>query len=281
MGAEALAVLYGLFSAISWGTGDFSGGIATRRSHVITVIILSQIVGIALLVVLALLFGEMVPRWRSLLIGATAGVVGAIGLAALYKGLATGRMGLVAPVAAVTTAAIPLLYSLVVEGWPTALQASGFGSALLAIWLLSRPEQGKAVDWSELGLAVFAGLSFGLFLTLINLVSEVAILWPLVSARVASISILLALSLATSHRLNKPDGKLLQLIALAGFFDAAGNGFFALATRLGRLDVSAVLASLYPAATVLLAWLILKEKLERRHWLGLLMALLALILISS
>ena len=277
--SEALAVVYGLASAASWGTGDFSGGVATKRSNVYSVIIVSQLVGGALLLALAFLLAEAIPSPDNLLLGGLAGISGALGLVALYTGLARGRMGIVAPITAVVTAFFPVIVGIINEGFPSTWQLLGFGIALIAVWFLSRGGSDAAIQARELSLPVAAGLGFGLFFIFIDRVSDNAILWPLVAARIASISMLFVF--VTTRRQGKvPARNQLLIIALAGIFDTGGNAFFALATRLGRLDISAVLSSLYPAATVLLAWFILKERLVLQQWLGVVAALVALVLIA-
>ncbi len=125
-----------------------------------------------------------------------------------------------------------------------------------------------------------AGLGFGLFFILIDQVSSSPILWPLVAAKIASIGIMLVFVL-TRQKVEVPAINQIPVIALVGIFDACATGFFALATRLGRLDISAVLSSLYPVATILLAWIILKERLTRKQWAGIIVALLALVLVAS
>jgi drug/metabolite transporter (DMT)-like permease len=280
MGSEFLAIVYGLASAASWGSGDFSGGLASRRGSVYSVVIISQLIGVVFLVTLALSLVESIPSADNLILGGIAGVSGAIGLVALYLGLASGRMGVVAPVTAVVAAAIPVLFSLLTKGLPATSQLVGFGMALMAVWLLSSGGDGGAIRARELGLVLTAGFGFGLFFILIDGVSQSAVFWPLVAARIASVSFLIILT-TIRRGWERPARTQLSLIALAGIFDTGGNAFFALATRMGRLDIAAVLSSLYPAATVLLAWLILKERLMLQQWLGVAAALAALIFIAG
>lgn len=278
---EILAITYGISSAVTWGAGDFSGGFATKRNHVFTVILLSQMVGALLLVILALLFAEGMPHMKYLLFGALAGIFGAFGLVALYRGLAVGRMGIVAPISAVVTAFIPMVFAFFNEGLPPKMQILGFFIALLAVWFLSSSVGGVKTRLNELLLPVAAGAGFGLFFIFIDRVSDEAILWPLVAARLGSLCLVSTFFLIRRRQMEIPARGQFLFIALAGIFDTGGNAFFALATRLGRLDTSAVLSSLYPAATVMLAWLILKERLSHKQWFGVVAALLALALIAS
>ena len=279
MNPETLAFTYGLSSAVAWGAGDFTGGFATKRSNVFSVITVSQFVGGIFLVLLALGFGEKIPDFSRFLLGGLAGLSGVLGLVALYTGLARGRMGIVAPLSAVVTAVFPVIVGMSAEGLPGRAQIMGFFMALVAIWFLSYSFSGPRVRPGELYLPVLAGLGFGLFFILIDRAIGESVLWPLVGARIASIGVM-ALFILISNRSLIPGKGQMPFMVLAGIFDATGNAFFALATHLGRLDISAVLSSLYPAATVLLAWAILKERLRWSQWLGAIIALVSLGLIA-
>jgi len=274
-----LSVTYGLASAASWGTGDFSGGMACRRNGVVSVVIVSQTIGLGLLIALALLLAEAVPSIETVGLGGFAGIVGTLGLMAFYRGLARGPMGVVAPVSAIVTAVLPIMAGMLLEGLPSTAQMMGFGSGVAAVWCLSNAADGARVHATTLGLALAAGVGFGLFLILLDRFSEAAILWPLAAARLTSVSALLVFATVAAKG-RAIHIRQLPAVILAGVFDTAGNAFFALATRLGRLDISALLGSLYPAVTVLLAWLMLKEHLGRRQWIGVLLAIAALALIA-
>lgn len=214
-----------------------------------------------------------------MVIGGFAGVCGAAGLVALYSGLARRPMGVVAPVTAVAAAIVPVIFSILNEGLPAIEVFVGFIIAFIAVWLISQGGQEAKIHLSDLRLPIFAGFGFGIFFILIDQVSSNAILWPLVSARSASILVVFIVGML-SRNIELPVPTRLPIIALAGIFDTGGNIFFALATRVGRLDISAILGSLYPAATVVLAWIILKERLALRQWIGILLALVAVILIA-
>ena len=279
MDPELLAIIFGLASAASWGSGDFSGGLATRRSNVYGVVIGSQFVGLLLLVGLALIYAEPLPPSGDLLIGAVAGLIGGVGLMALYQGLAVGRMGVVAPIAAILSAALPVLVGTFAEGLPAIPQLAGFALALVAVWLITRGKGALPIQWRELGLPVVAGLGFGLFLVLIDQASETSVFWSLAAARVASLAILITIAAVLGRRI-VPAREQLGLVLLSGVGDAAGNTFYTLAAQLGRMDIAAILSSLYPAATVLLARFVLHEQLTLRQWAGLLIALAAVVLIA-
>ncbi len=276
---EALAITCGLGSAITWGAGDFSGGLAAKRSNVFSVILISQSVGIILLIGLAILFSEKIPHWNHLMWGGLAGISGMLGLIALYKSLAQSRMGIAAPVSAVATAFIPVVFTSITHGLPKTTQIMGFGVAILAVWLLTYTDGDRRVNIRELYLPAIAGFGFALFFIFIDKASADAVLWPLVAARIASLSIISALILLRGQ-VEAPAKRQLCIIALSGILDVAGNAFFVLSAQLGRLDLSAVLSSLYPAATVLLACFILKEKVFKRQWLGVAVTLSALVLLS-
>jgi drug/metabolite transporter (DMT)-like permease len=278
--APLLGIAFGLAAASSWGTGDFCGGLASKRTHVYGVVLLSQLEGLGLLVALALLLSEPVPGLPDMIWGGIAGVAGTVGLAALYRGLATGPMGVVAPIAAVVSVILPLFFGLFLEGVPAWSQLVGFGLALCAVWLITRPRHGERIQARHLALPVLAGLGFGVFLILIDHVSAAAVLWPLASARAASV-LVLAIALLVARQPVAQARSQIPLIVLAGLFDTGGNAFYAVAARAGRLDIAAVLGALYPAMTVVLARLILKERLSRQQGLGLAMALLAVMLIAS
>lgn len=280
MSPETQAITYGLSSALIWGAGDFAAGVATRRGSVLTLVLFSQIAGCVLLVLLALLFAESIPDIGHLAAGALAGMFGVLGLILLYKGLALGRMGIVAPLSAVVTAVIPVVFSFFMEGAPGMGPFIGFGIALAAVWLLSSPGGSASIQKNEVVLSVTAGFGFGLFFVLMGYASDQAVLWSLVAARAGSIPLMIVI-VAAGGLLNSPLKSQLPYILVVGVLDSAGNGLFAMASHVGRLDISAVLASLYPASTVFLAWLILKEKLRPPQWAGVLLSLTALYFISA
>lgn len=271
---------FGLGSAATWGVGDFCGGLATRRARVLTVVFLSQGIGLAVLIALALLTREPWPPAPDLAWGAAAGLAGLVGLSALYSALSKGNMGLVAPVTGVISTAIPVIFGTLAQGLPHPLQIAGFGLAIAAVALISRSGDGVAGHPSGLGLAVIAGVSFGAFLILIANTSDGAVFWPLCAARGAS-ALTLSLFILFRRSFVPPGRDVLPVIALSGVMDAAGNFLFVLAEQAGRLDVAGALSSLYPATTVLLALVVLKERLVRHQIIGVALALVAIPLIVS
>lgn len=279
MSLPILSAVLALSAAASWGSGDFTGGMVTRRVGSFFTILISYAVGLVLLVVVALARHEGFTSTADLVWGALAGVSGMIGLGFLFRGFAAGRMGIVAPVSAVLGTTIPVIFTAFTEGLPNQLQLMGFGLALLSIWLLSRPERFGGHP-AGIGLALLAGLGFGGFFTLLNQVGENAIFWPLVSGRVAACGLMALFALATRRQVDLRSFPL-GLMALAGLLDAGGNLFFLLAIQMGRLDVAAVLGSLYPAVTAILAWLVARERLASVQVFGLVTAVLAIVLITT
>lgn len=275
-----LAAAFGLASALGWGSGDFCGGLAARRSAALLVVLVSELSGVAILIGLAFFLAEPVPRTMDLFWGGAAGIIGTMGLVSLYRGLATSPMGVVAPVSAVVTAIVPLMFGFLLEGIPGTRQLLGFAIAIVAVWLISRPPQGGEVRLHHLGLPVLAGLGFGVFLILIDHVSDRSIVWPLVSSRFSSLAMLFLLVAFMRHR-EWPTLRQLPLMILAGLCDVGGNTFYALAAQIGRLDTAAVLSSLYPAVTVVLARIVLKERLGSQQWIGVAIAMVAILLIAS
>jgi drug/metabolite transporter (DMT)-like permease len=278
MTPDLAAVVFGLASAVAWGAGDFSGGVASRRSPVLGVLAVGQAAGVTLITLTALVRGEPAPPVDALAWGVAAGASGMVGLAALYRGLAVGRMAIVAPLSAVLSAAIPVLFAAVGEGIPPATKLAGFVLALGGIWLVARAgPAGEGV--AGLGLALLAGLGFGGFLVLMDRGAEGGTFWPLAAARATSM--LLALGLCLARRAPWiPPRAALPLVLASGALDAAGNGLFVLATQAGRLDVAAVLSSMYPASTLLLAAVVLRERVTRPQGVGVAALLVAIVLIA-
>jgi drug/metabolite transporter (DMT)-like permease len=267
-----------LLSAASWGAGDFAGGIAAKKANVFRIVALAHAFGLLSMLLMAWLMRETVPPRADLIWGAIAGLAGAFGIAALYKGLAIGRMGIIAPVAAVVTAILPVIIGMRTQGLPPRIQLLGFALALVSIWLVARPD-GEIDTHRGLVLAILAGISFGFFLVAGKEAGHNAVFWPMVAARAASVVVMSAISLlAVSDA--RPLKPALTPIVLSGLLDSAGNALFLAATRHGRLDVAAVLASLYPASTVILARLVLKEHISRTQSAGIAGALIAIALIS-
>ena len=268
-----------LAAAVTWGAADFSGGIAAKSANVFAVVAVAHAVGLIFMWTLAVLFHEPVPPSSSLWWGAAAGLVGGIGLAAFYKALAIGKMGLNAPLASVIGAILPLIFGAWWEGRPQALQLAGFALALLSIWLITM-QRGGGSSSKGLGLAVLAGIGFSAFLLFIKLAGSVSVFWPLVAARGASLLLMTTIVLTSRGKWN-PGGIALPYILVAGILDSGANALYVAAAQRGRLDVAAVLSSLYPASTVILARFLLKERLSSTQSAGMVAALMAVVLIAA
>jgi drug/metabolite transporter (DMT)-like permease len=252
--------------------------LAAKRASVFRVVAVAHGCGLIAMLTMACLTGEAIPPRADLEWGAFAGLVGAFGIAALYKALAIGRMGVVAPVAAVITGVLPVLVGFRTEGMPDLAQLFGFALALVSIWLVARPNE-DVDSHRGLGLAILAGVMFGLFLVAGKQAGHHGVFWPLVAARFISTLLMLAL-VAISPRDPQPLRTVFWPMILSGLLDSAGNALFIAATRHGRLDVAAVLSSLYPASTVILARVFLKERISSWQGVGIVGALASVALIS-
>ncbi|GEM83782.1 DMT family transporter [Meiothermus hypogaeus] len=278
MSAELTAVFFALLSAISWGAGDFGGGVASRRLNPYLIALLVHTTGLLLFALLALLRGEAFQP-QDLPWSVAAGLAGCVGLVFLYRAFEAGQMGLAAPIAGVVGAGLAALVGFVLEGLPTPLQLLGFGVGLLGVWLAARPE-GGAGPAQGLVYAFLAGLGFGGYFALIHQVE--GLFWPSALAKLTAT--LLMLGLVAWLGLLRREARLfasLGLVGLAGLLDAGGNVLFLVAAQTGRLDVAAVISSLYPAFTALLAWGLLREHLSRGQTVGVLLSLVAITLIAS
>lgn len=273
-----VTIVFGLAASLCWGSGDFSGGLASRRAHTTSVVLADYGVGFILLVMLALVWKEPLPNPSDLLWGGLGGVAGVLGLLAFYTALARGKMGIVAPVSAVLTATLPVLFNALTAGLPTLLQLVGLVLALLAIGLISRPERTRGLP-KGLGLALLAGCGFGCFFILISRVNTAATFWPLAIARFTAVAVLLIVTRVrrTPIQLGRAAA---PLVVLAGTLGAIGNVCFLIAAHSGRLDVATILSSLYPAATVGLSAVVLRERATGTQAAGILLVLLAVPLIS-
>ena len=272
-----IPALFGLAAALTWGAGDFSGGLATKRTNPYGVVIVAHLASLVLLLGAALIIQEAVPPLASWLWGGAAGLGGGFGLLLLYRALAEGHMSVAAPVSALVAASLPVLITALTEGWPKPLVLTGFGLALAAIWLVSG---GSAqFRFADLRLPVLAGLAFGFFFTCLHQASTSAVLYPIIAVRLVSIPSLLAYALLTKQDFRPSRASWLPIL-MSGALDTLGNAAYALAAQFGRMDVAAVLSSLYPGSTVLLAWLWLKEPVSRTQLLGLAVALGAIALIT-
>ncbi|MFG1686689.1 EamA family transporter [Nonomuraea sp. NPDC049269] len=273
------AVILATACAMVYGTADFFGGLATRRSRVFSVVALSQLAGLAvILALLPLLPGRLSAG--AMLWGLGAGVAGATGLVLFYRALATGVMSVVAPTTAVTSAALPVVYGLATGERPQPMALVGVALALGAVFLVSQGgSAGKSGSAGSVLTALAAGAGFGGFFILLALAPAEGGLWPLVGARLSSVALVVLLAVATRRTL-KPGGGSLHIIVAAGVLDMLANVLYLLAKQEGLLSLVAVLVSLYPASTLLLARQVLGERLHTIQVAGVACALGAVALIA-
>ena len=279
MSSHVIGSFIALIAAISWSGGDFSGGIAARKLHQYQVLFLTSLSSLAVLFTLALVWGEGLPSPSSTVIAFLAGTSGALGLAAFYKGLSIGNTAIVAPVGGVFGSIIPVIVGIFIEGFPGYLPVIGFALALLGIWFVTKVDgEAQSKLKTSLSLAFMAGIGFGGFLTLIALVDDNQIFSPLAVAKFASL--ILASILIWRNKLPIPKLGGSGMALVSGVLDAGGNLFYLLATQYTRIDIAAVLSSLYPAGTVLLSMVFLKEKIMPFQWIGVGLCLSAIMLIT-
>lgn len=278
-----MMVVLALASALLYGTADFGGALATRRTSAVAVVFWSQFVGAGvLLALLPLLPGR--PAAADLGWGLAAGFAGAAGMVLLYRGLAAGPMSVVSPVTAVCAAAVPVLGGLALGETFDAVAVLGVAVGLGAVTLLSVVPAEVPVSTRPLprGLAVLAaagaGSAFGVFFLALDRTASDAGLWPLLGARTTSLSTLLVTGLVgTGLRIERP---LWRTVALVGLGDMAANATFLLATRQGAVGLVAVIVAFAPAGTVALARIVLHERIHRVQAVGMGAAALAVALIA-
>jgi drug/metabolite transporter (DMT)-like permease len=285
MSTSGAAAGLGLLSATSWGASDFVGGMGARRFPALLVVVSGHLV--SLLVLLAICFGAHLdlPGKHDMLLAAIGGFEGALSLALFYHALALGAMGLTAALTGLLTALIPVLFSIYQEGLSSRLTATGLALGLVAMWLITHTSaasngfQGKAaVPLLALLWGALAGLGFGTQLILFKLCGAGSILWVMTSSRAAGVAAMLLMIVLLPP--GKPWRGFWLFGILAGTFDTAGNLFYIQTTRLGRLDAAAVICSLYPAVTILLASMLLREWPSRMQITGIGIALAAVALLS-
>jgi drug/metabolite transporter (DMT)-like permease len=276
MFAAALA----LAAAVSWGIGDFLGGLKSRTLRPIAVLIVAQPIGGALLGIWVAIRGEGPPGtevfWASL-----AAVFGTIGLIAFYRGMAAGALSIVAPIAG-AGAAIPVIWGLARGDNPSAYQELGFAAAFVGVVLASferRPLRGQAAFAAGVGWAAIAMVAFGAYYVPMHAASQGDFLWAAFVFRLTSTALVatlwLALRPASARRADLP------ALAAIGVLDTGGNVFFAAASENGLVSVVSILASLYPVVTVMLARAVLHERVHRSQELGIGLALSGIVLISA
>ena len=278
--SNPLGSLIAILAAATWGTGDFMGGLATRKNSPYQVVALVSLSGLVILLAAMILRGEPWPALEDSLWAITASLSGTIGIAALYRGLATSQAALVAPTSSVVGVALPVLVSTITAGPPAAEKWAGMAAGVLGIWLVSSgSHRGMGENKKALPLALLAGLGFGGFFVLIAQVERGSLFAPLVVSKLTSL--VFALIILAVQRSSIPPLRTNKLALVAGLFDASGNVFYLLATQLTRLEFAAVLSSMAPAMTVLLASLVTKQRVMAIQKLGVVICLAAITLIVA
>jgi drug/metabolite transporter (DMT)-like permease len=301
-----------LAAVFIWGTSDFTGGYASRRANAFVFTAFSHLCALVLMVVLALAQHASLPSRTTILWALLAGGIGGFSLAIFYRALAEGKMGLTAPIAALLGAAIPTLADIAIEGAPHAWTFAGFALAIVAIWLITRAETArkpepddKLNEWGRallpvptqpcdqiddeektgavpkgVAVAALAGVGFAAFYLCIRQAGAGSPLWIAAVSRLASFIVTAVAVIATGAPI-RLDLARAAMAAVAGSFDITGSALFIFASQHGRLDEAVVISSLYPAVTVILARLVLKEHFSRWRFIGLLAALAAVPMIAG
>ena len=318
--SSSAAAGFGLLSATSWGGSDFVGGLGARRAPALLVVVSGHSVTLIVLLAICLSMRLAIPGWGPFLYSAIGGLEGAFALALFYRALAMGAMGLTAALCGLLTALVPVLFSMIHDGLPTPMVAAGLVVGLCAIWLITRtPNASEGLTGGPVSqtlaaaaqgvpliassvppptpasrtpllMGALAGIGFGSQLILLKMAGTGSIFWIMTYARAAGVLGLIAVLLVLL-RMNprkamldraqtRPRWAFLGLGLLAGSLDTMGNLFYILASRLGRLDVAALVCSLYPGGTILLAMLVLGEKPSRQQVAGIALALAAVVLLS-
>jgi len=272
-----IAVALALAASALWGVGDFLGGVTSRRIPTVTVLALSQTAGFLAILVVALVAGGGLDTAGGYAAAAAAGIAGAVGLAALYRGMAIGAIGVVAPVSA-SAAAIPVAVGLARGERPSAAQLVGIAIALVGVALVSREPGTTGRIAAGVPLALLAAAGFGSYFVFIDRASSEDAFWAVVAARATSSAFTLTAA-ALRGALRVPSDRLPAVIAV-GLFDVGANVALAVALNEGLVSVVSVLASLYPVVTVALAMLVLRERMGRGQIVGGAAALAGVALIS-
>lgn len=268
---------FSLAAVFAWGTSDFVGGYASRRTNAFLLTAIAHLSGLLLMTSLALASHSPFPSQTAVVWSLLGGLSGGGALAIFYRALSSGRMGLTAPVAAVLGAAIPTIFGMFREGLPQTAQISGFVVAAAGIWLISRSEDDSPP--AGIGMAALAGVGFAGFYLCMKQAGDASAFWLAATSKVASFTLTGAIVLIGRIPRNI-DGSGIGFGVLAGCLDVMGSVLFIRASQTGRLDAAVVLSSLYPAVTVLLARFILREHFTRWKALGMVAALLAVPMIA-
>jgi drug/metabolite transporter (DMT)-like permease len=275
--AQLLPASYALAAVFAWGASDFLGGFASQRSNAFLITAIAHLSALIFMATIAIATHAPFPDRTAVLWALAGGISGGGALAIFYRALATGRMGLTAPVAAVLGAAIPVAFGMVREGLPHTAQIAGFVLAVIGIWLISRSEDGSRPE--GIAMAALSGIGFAGFYLCVRQAGGSSALWVAAVAKISSFS-LTAVLVLTGPGIRQINRRGVAIGIVAGCLDITGSVLYIRASQTGRLDVAVVLSSLYPAVTVLLARFILNEHFTRWKAVGMVAALAAVPMIA-
>ena len=276
-------ILYGISAALAWGASDFTGGVISRRLSPVRATLFMEAFSLFPVLLAAILIPQPLLNWSDWIWCAAGGAIGSLGLLLLFRAFAAGQMSVAAPVSALMAACLPVLVGSFREGLPSLATAFGFILALVAIWLVSRSDAHQKpahLHLQDLFLPLVSGIGFGCYFIFMNQGSQESLIWPMVASRLGGTLVLLMVILQQREPLIPPR-PVWGIVSLNALLDSGGSFFYILAGRFGRMDVAAVLGSLYSGVTVLLAWLILREKINRVQLVGVLCAMLAIVLMTN
>jgi len=276
---QYIPAAYSLTAVGVWGASDFLGGLGARRANAFLFTAIVHFSGMIAMGVLALATHTLFPGKTSLVWSALAGILGGLALVFFYRALSGGNMGLIAPVAAVLSAAIPTIVTAFQGGLPGARHILGFILAGVGVWLISRNEATGARP-KGLGTAVLGGIGFAGFYLCIHRAGDASALWTAVFSRFASFVITAAFVLF-GRQIRSVPAPVLAIAVTAGILDITGSAAFIRAGQIGRLDNAVVISSLYPAVTVVLARIFLHEHFSRTRTIGMVAALAAVPMIAG
>jgi drug/metabolite transporter (DMT)-like permease len=279
------AIALGLASSVLWGLSDYLGGLKSRSFHVAVVLAMMYLASLTVMLAFVALRGESPPDAESVIASLAAGLVGIAGLAAFYRALAIGTMSIVAPIAS-TGVALPVIVGLIGGDNPGPVRSAGLALAVVGIVLASREDDAGTADAGQqrlsIVLAIVAGLGFGSYFVLAEIGSDADVAWALVLSRTSALPIIAIIALLALRRgAPRPGGRTLAALAGIGLLDLAANFFFNYASTVGELSSVAVASSLYPVTTVMLAALLLGERVRGVQRIGVVVALAGVVLIAA
>jgi drug/metabolite transporter (DMT)-like permease len=278
--ASLSVIVLGLTSSIVWGVSDFLGGLASRRAPLFGVLVAAQLIGLAIAAPIAVFRGEGQPLPVDVAWSAVSGLIGAIGIGCLYRGLAVGRMGVVAPVTGVLVAVIPVVAGMVLDGVPSAIVLVGIVLAIASVAIVARVPGSVTDAPSGLWWGIAAGLTLGVFTVTFSRVSHGLVFGPLALMKIVE-GVALYVAIVVGRQPWRVPRNVWPMLIAVGVMDMGATAAYLAATQAGPLAIAGVLSALYPVMTVLLAAVILRERITRVHAIGIVAAAAAIALIAG